>query len=253
MENAKNMRVNAMSEVRQETIFTNSTFFVIGFTIVFSAVGVLFQTLLSHAPFAIKNLLAVSGGLIIMAFGVLLVASAKYIIPVFSSEHRVLHFKRFKSSYLSSLVFGVGFALGWTPCVGALLGAIYALAAAQPALAFLLLLTYSLGLGLPFLVVGFFISRLTGFMRRIRAFLIYFNVIGGIFLMAMGLLVVTGYIGMLSVFLIGTSGPMSFTSQLNFLFAFIAGVLTFLSPCILPLVPAYLSYMAGTTSEVMRA
>ncbi|MDE1859635.1 MAG: hypothetical protein KGH67_03845 [Candidatus Micrarchaeota archaeon] len=58
---------------------------------------------------------------------------------------------------------------------------------------------------------------------------------------------------MLSVFLVGTNGYISLNGQLNFLIAIIAGVLTFLSPCILPLVPAYLSYMGGATAQVAKS
>ena len=78
------------------------------------------------------------------------------------------------------------------------------------------------------------------------------DVIGGAFLIAIGILIVTGYIGVLAVFLIGPQSTMPLNNQLNFLIALFAGVLTFLSPCILPVLPAYFSYMAGTTSEEVR-
>jgi len=188
---------------------------------------------------------------VIIAFGILIVASVKYIIPFFSTEHRIKP-RKFSNSYLTSLVFGIAFALGWTPCVGAILGAIYILAATSPGLGFLLLLAYSLGLGIPFLIFGAFISKVSDLVKRIHGFLKYFNIISGLFLVAIGLLVVTGYIGVLAVFLTGPQGPMSLNEQLNFLIAIVAGVLTFLSPCILPLLPAYFSYMAGTATEEVR-
>lgn len=231
-----------------ETIFLNSVFFVMGFTVIFSVLGVLFQTLLAHAPFTLMEALRIIGGILIIGFGVLMVASAKYIIPFFSTEHK-LHVKRFSNSYLTSFVFGIAFALGWTPCVGAILGSIYILAATSPGIGFLLLLAYSLGLGIPFLIFGAFISKLSDFMKRIRGFLRYFSIISGLFLIAVGVLIVTGYIGLLAIFLIGSAGQMSINNQLNFLIALFAGILTFLSPCILPLLPAYLSYMAGTATE----
>ncbi len=236
---------------RQEVIFLNSVFFVIGFILVFSIIGVLFQTLLSHISYSAMEILRLTGGVIILLFGVLLIVSVKYIVPFFSTEHK-LRPRRFSNSYISSLTFGVAFALGWTPCVGAILGSIYALAAASPGLALLLLLAYSLGLGIPFLIFGAFISKLSPFIKRTGPFLKYFNIIGGLFLVALGILVITGYIGVLAVFLIGSSGPMSLNTQLNFLIAIVAGILTFLSPCILPLVPAYISYMAGTSAEEVK-
>lgn len=236
---------------KQEIIFLNSVFFVLGFTFIFSVLGILFQTALSHAPHSLMYTLQIIGGILIMGFGVLLIASARYIIPFFSTEHKI-HVNRLSNSYVSSFVFGIAFALGWTPCVGAILGAIYIFAATSPGIGFLLLVAYSLGLGIPFLIFGAFISKLSEFMKRIKTLLKYFNVIGGAFLIAIGILIVTGYIGVLAVFLIGPQSTMPLNNQLNFLIALFAGVLTFLSPCILPVLPAYFSYMAGTTSEEVR-
>jgi len=236
---------------KQEIIFLNSVFFVLGFTLVFSIVGILLQTLLANFALMAMNILRVIGGLIIIGFGAILILSLKYIIPFFSSEHKI-KVKRFSNSFLTSFVFGIAFAIGWTPCVGAILGAIYTLALTSPGLGFLLLLTYSFGIGIPFLIVGAFTSKLSDFLHKIKGFLKYFNIISGVFLIAIGLLVVFNYIGLLSVFLLGTSGAVSGSGQLNFLIALIAGILTFLSPCILPLLPAFFSYMAGTTAEEVR-
>ncbi|MDE1871115.1 MAG: cytochrome C biogenesis protein [Candidatus Micrarchaeota archaeon] len=236
---------------KQDIIFLNSVFFVLGFTIVFSIIGILFQTILLHVGHTAMYVVRDIGGAVIIFFGILMIASTRYIIPFFSAEHKI-SVRRFSNSYLTSIVFGIAFALGWTPCVGAILGSIYALAASSPGLSFLLLLAYSIGLGIPFLIFGAFISKLSGFLKRIRLFLKYFSIISGLFLMALGILVITGYIGLISVFLVGPNGPMSLSNQLNFLLAIVAGVLTFLSPCILPLLPAYFSYMAGTASETVR-
>ncbi len=237
---------------KQEIIFLNSVFFVIGFTVVFAAVGILLQTVLAHVVHAMA-LLREAGGLIIIVFGILLVLSTRYIIPFFNAEHKI-HVKRYENSYLFSFVFGLSFAIGWTPCVGAILGSIYVFAATSPGIGFFLLLSYAFGLGIPFLLVGAFTSKFAGFLQRFKRFLRYFTVGSGLFLVFMGVLVVTGYIGMLSVFLISqNSGMITLADQLNFAIAIVAGVITFLSPCILPLVPAYLSYMAGTAAgEVVK-
>jgi cytochrome c-type biogenesis protein len=236
---------------REEIIFLNSVFFVVGFTMVFSAIGILLQTLLLHISYSAMEAIRIIGGLIILIFGILMVASAKYIIPFFSMEHKI-QVKRYSNTYFTSFLFGLAFALGWTPCVGAILGSIYALAASSPGLSFLLLLAYSIGLGIPFLIFGAFISKLSSFLERIHTFLKYFSVISGLFLVSLGILIITGYIGVLSVFLVGPQGPMALSNQLNFLLALVAGILTFLSPCILPLLPAYFSYMAGTAAETVK-
>lgn len=235
---------------RRTIIFLNSVAFVLGFTVIFSLVGVLLQTLLSSVAFDAVNILRSVGGLVIIAFGIMLIVSLKYSIPFFTREHKI-KVRRFSNSYISSFVFGVAFAIGWTPCVGAILGAIYTLAAVSPGLGFLLLFAYSLGIGVPFLIAGLFTSRVSGFLERSGGMLKYFNIIGGLLLIAIGMLVLFNYIGILASFLVGSETVMV-TGQLNFFIAFLAGIVTFISPCILPLLPAFFSYMAGTTANEVK-
>ncbi len=235
----------------EEVIFLNSVFFVIGFVLVFSVVGILLQTLVAGVAVTLANTLRIIGGVVIIGFGILLIASARYRIPFFSGEYRI-RVKRSGNSFISSLVFGVAFAIGWTPCVGPILGAIYTLAITSPGTGFLLLLAFSLGLGIPFLLAGAFISRFSLFLKSAGRFLRYFNVIGGALLIALGLLVVSDYIGLLSVFLLSTNGYVALNGSLDFIIAIAAGILTFLSPCILPLVPAYFAYIGGTVSDVVK-
>jgi cytochrome c-type biogenesis protein len=239
----------------KERIFLNSAFFVLGFTLVFSSVGVLLQTALSRAPFEAMDVVRLAGGTVIVAFGVLMIASVKYAIPVFSSEHK-FHVRKFSSSYMASSTFGVALALGWTPCVGAILGSVDTLASVSPASGFLYLMAFSLGLGIPFLLAGAFVSRVSWFLRSTGGVLRYYGVISGALLVAVGLLVVTNYIGVLQIFLNGI-GPLGLLanpvsqSQLSFLVALSAGFLTFISPCKLPLVPALLAYVSGTSGEAI--
>src|SRR3989338_2245781 len=231
---------------RRTVIFLNSVAFVLGFTFVFSLVGVLLQTLLSSVAFDAVNILRSVGGIIIILFGALLIVSLKYRVPFLASEHK-LKVRRFSNSYISSFVFGTAFAIGWTPCVGAILGAIYTLAAVSPGLGFLLLFAYSLGIGVPFLIAGAFTSRISGFLEKSQNVLKYFNIIGGLLPVTIGALLLFNYIGILAGFFVGAEG-VAVAGQLNFFIAFVAGVVTFISPCILPLLPAFFSYMAGTTA-----
>jgi cytochrome c-type biogenesis protein len=218
---------------------------------VFSMIGVLLQTALSGASLQAVNTVRLVGGSVIITFGVLTIASVRYAIPFFSVEHKI-HVRKFRNSYVTSSVFGVAFALGWTPCVGAILGSVYTLAAVSPGLGFLYLMAFSLGLGIPFLMAGAFISRVSGFLKKTGKFLRYFSIVSGAFLIAVGLLVVTNYIGVLQIFLnnVGPLGSLADPlgqSQLSFLIALSAGFLTFISPCILPLVPAFLAFVSGTS------
>ena len=231
---------------RQTVIFFNSVAFVLGFTLIFSLVGVLLQTVLANVAFDTINILRTVGGIVIILFGVFLIASVKYTIPFLQSEHKI-RARRFSNSYISSFVFGIAFAVGWTPCVGAILGSIYTLAAVSPGAGFLLLFAYALGIGVPFMIAGAFTSRLSVFLKKSGGVLKYFNIIGGVLLIAIGLLIFFNYLGIIASFFVGTEG-VSVEGQLNFFIAFVAGIVTFLSPCILPLLPAFFSYMAGTAS-----
>ena len=99
---------------KRTAIFLNAVAFVLGFTVIFSLVGVLLQTFLSSVAYDTVMLLRIIGGIIIILFGIFLIASLKYKIPFLQSEHKI-KVKKFRNSYLSSFVFGVAFAIGWTP------------------------------------------------------------------------------------------------------------------------------------------
>ena len=148
----------------RKEIFLNSVFFVLGFSTVFAALGVLLNTLLEQIAYDVQTWLSRIGGVLIIFFGLYLVGLIK--IGWLEKEHKPNVKKRFSSAYLTSFVFGAAFAAGWTPCVGAVLGGILALAATQPGSAFSLLMAYALGLGLPFLIVGLFAGRITPLLTR---------------------------------------------------------------------------------------
>ncbi len=241
---------------RDWNIFFNSVFFVLGFSFIFSLVGVLLQTVLANVSYGVQAWLGRIGGVVIILFGLLLV---HLISPKFLEQgHAIKIQHRFKSSYATSFIFGAAFAVGWTPCVSAALGAILALAATQTSSAFFLLVSYTLGIGIPFLIVGLFTNQARAFIARAGKWLIYIQYIFGIFLIIIGVLIFTGELSkianiefltnILLFFNISTSagsGIASF-SVLNLAIAFVAGLGSFLSPCMLPIIPGFLSYLAST-------
>mgnify|MGYP001569396887 CR=1 FL=1 len=239
-------------EKRDWTIFISSIFFVLGFALIFSLVGVLLQSFLSKISFYAQQWLARIGGIIIILFGLYLIGLIK---PKFlESEHKIHIKRKFKSSYLTSFIFGAAFALGWTPCIGAVLGAILTLAVTNPSSAFFLLLSYSLGLGIPFLLVGLFTNEAKNTIDKIinANWSKYLITIFGVILISLGILVFTNQLSRVASFafasdlLISLDAGISNFGHLNIGLAFIAGIVSFLSPCILPLVPAYLTYLAST-------
>ena len=166
-------------------VFLNALFFVLGFAIIFTLLGVALNSFLIKISFTLKLWLARIGGLIIFIFGLHLLKIIK--IPFLEREHK---FKiKAKYGYFSSFLFGTAFAFGWTPCIGAILGSILTLAITQPESALSLLFAYSLGLGLPFLLVGLFTSESYNLISRSEKFLKYFNIIVGIILLVLGILV----------------------------------------------------------------
>ncbi len=170
--------------------FLNALFFVLGFSLVFALLGVLLQTVLSSVAYDARIWLSRIGGVLIIAFGLNLAGMLRiswlertHTLAVAPTEGR--------SRYVTSALFGAAFAAGWTPCIGAVLGAILTLAAAQPSQAFVLLLVYSLGLGIPFLLVGLFAAGAQGFVNRYASVMRYVTIAFGILLVFLGILVFT--------------------------------------------------------------
>ncbi|MBI4894580.1 MAG: cytochrome C biogenesis protein [Candidatus Aenigmarchaeota archaeon] len=190
--------------VDKKKIIISSVFFVLGFSLIFSVVGVVLNSLLGSAAFDVRIWLSRIGGAVIIVFGLYLTGILRRALEALninylSQTHR-LQPKRYGSSYLTSFVFGVAFAIGWTPCVGAILGGILTLAITEPASAFNLMLAYSLGIGIPFIVAGGFISQMAGFIVKYSGFMGKFTIVMGFVLIALGVLVMTGYIGAIAFF-----------------------------------------------------
>ena len=174
---------------KRKEIFINSIFFVLGFSIVFALLGVLLNTILQNVAYEVQLWLSRFGWVIIIFFGLYIIALIK--VPVLEREHKFGVKIKFKSRYATSFVFGLAFAVGWTPCVGPALGVILGLTAVQPGSAFILLLTYALGLGIPFLIVGAFTGQAVEFINRHTKGLKYLNIVFGVILLALGILIFT--------------------------------------------------------------
>jgi cytochrome c-type biogenesis protein len=169
-------------------LFGNSVAYVLGFAAIFSLLGVLLNTVLSNVSAGVQLWLSRVGGAIIILFGLFLLGLLP--LPFLEREH-ALNPKKGRNAYLTSFVFGAAFAVGWTPCVGAVLGGILALAATQPGSSFALLLAYTLGLGIPFLLVGLFSAQALALIRKLGPFLRWFQIIMGVILIVLGILVFT--------------------------------------------------------------
>lgn len=178
-------------------VVMNTIFFVLGFSVVFSVFGVILNSVLSSTAASLISGLNQIGGIIIIGFGVFMLLSTK--ITKINFEKKFLP-KGGKASYPLSFVFGLAFATGWTPCIGPILGSILTLAATTPGQSFTLLLAYSAGLGIPFILMGVFFSRMTRIIRALSKHLKYYSIIMGGFIILLGILVLTNQLATIASF-----------------------------------------------------
>jgi cytochrome c-type biogenesis protein len=184
-------------QINKINIIANTIFFVLGFSIVFSTLGVLINSVLLENVNQFTDSLNIVAGSIIIIFGIFLILSTK--INSLNKEKK-FHIKNFKSSYPMSFVFGLAFAIGWTPCVGPILGTILTLAATTPSISFSLLLAYSTGLGIPFILMGIFYSKSTKIISSMTKHLKYYNIVLGGFIILLGILIFTNQLAYIANF-----------------------------------------------------
>ncbi|HET8654838.1 MAG TPA: cytochrome c biogenesis protein CcdA [Longimicrobiaceae bacterium] len=180
----------------RRTVLVHGLLFVLGFTLVFLALG-------ASATF-IGALLRVYGGVVGQVGGVLLILFGLYLLgalrlPGAGREWRV-HLSDKPVGYLGTVLVGVAFGAGWTPCIGPVLGGILTLAATRGSLAegMGLLAVYSAGLAIPFLLATLLLERFLGFFQRFRRLLPWVSRASGVLLVLVGILLVTGSFSTLS-------------------------------------------------------
>lgn len=173
----------------------NAAGFVAGFTIIFVLLGAFAGTLgglLRQYGSAVNIIL----GVIVILFGLNFMEIIR--LPWINTT-RQMAFKSHKPGFWSSLVFGMVFSIGWTPCVGAFLGSALMLAASggQTLKGILMLLSYSVGLGIPFMASALLIGRLKSTFDFIKRHYRVVNLISGGLLVIVGILMATGLMGRL--------------------------------------------------------
>lgn len=185
------------AEYNTKKVTKNALGFILGFTLVFVALGALagsFGKLLSNH----KTIVNIVTGLIVVFFGLNFLGIFR--LNMFRGSR---YGKTENMGFFSALLFGIVFSIGWTPCVGAFLGSALMLAASQGHVleGILMLLCYSLGLGIPFFVSALLIDKLKGAFGFIKRHYNVINVICGSMLLAVGILMATGLFDMLLRFL----------------------------------------------------
>jgi cytochrome c-type biogenesis protein len=173
----------------QFSLITKTLLFVAGFSIVFVSLGIIFAGsgfLLGEVSQIIN---AIAGGIVIL-LGLNLI----FDFWKFLNLEKKIHLKQKPRGYVGSLFIGMAFGAGWSPCVGPILAAILFLAgnSANIGTGVLYLSAYSIGLGLPFILVSIFFSPLTERLKAVRKHMRAIQVISGVFLILIGILIISG-------------------------------------------------------------
>ena len=180
-------------------VFLHSLSFVLGFTVVYTFLGAIVG-FTGYAVIPDYNLLAKIAGGFLIAFGVLILASTR--ISWLNYEKRLSPRLGKTTGYLRSFLIGAAFSVAWTACVGPILGSILAIAATQERAwegAYLLVI-YSLGLGLPFLIIGIAFDYLMPFLKRVQRYTLIIHIISGLLLIIIGILILTNQLGWIASF-----------------------------------------------------
>jgi len=178
-------------------IFLHSFSFVIGFSIIFVTLGAI-AGLTGFAINPSSALLNKIAGSLLIAFGLFMLAALK--LPWLNFEKRLTPFLGNTTGYLRSLLIGATFSLIWTPCVSPILGGILTLALGSETAwhgAYLLAI-YSLGLGLPFLVIGIAFDSISPLLRRIYRYSSLIYIISSLLLITIGVLILTNNLNWIS-------------------------------------------------------
>ena len=188
------------SEVRKKTII-HSLLFIFGFSIIFILLG-LTATFIGKVLFGYQKVIRIAGGVLIILFGLYLTGVLKL---DFLAKERRLKLQAKGASYIGSFLIGVTFAAAWTPCAGPILGSILVLAGTKASVieGAKLLTVYSLGIGVPFFLTALAINSFLVYFNRFKKVISAINIIGGVFLIIVGILVVTNYLSIISERLLG--------------------------------------------------
>ena len=222
-------------------VFGFSVVFIIGWGGAATAIGQLFGTY--------KSLLGEIGGVVVVFFGLFTLRVLN--LPCLNYDTRPQWMPAKSSGWVASILMGIFFAAGWTPCIGPTLGAILTLGMSQPSALQAMVLSsgYAIGLGLPFIIIALGMERAIHFISRIQTYVRGIEIASGLLLIGVGILMVTDRMAWIAIWALQHGYyldlPLGKAVTPTYFIAMTAGLLSFLSPCVLPLVPAYIGYISG--------
>lgn len=183
-------------QAARRTTLVHALLFILGFTLIFLALGAT-ATVLGRVLLTQREWISRVGGVIIIVFGLYMLGA--FNVGLLSTERRV-HLADKPMGYLGTVLVGIAFGAGWTPCIGPILGSIliYTSSAADLHRGLLLLLAYSLGLAVPFLASALLVDRFLGAFAAVRTRLVWVSRASGVLMIVVGLLLVTDYFTVLA-------------------------------------------------------
>ena len=183
----------------RRTALLHAVLFIAGFTLIFLARGA-GATLVGRVLHAYRDWIARIGGVLVIVFGLYLLGV--FNIGAFARERRV-HLADKPVGYLGTVLVGIAFGAGWTPCIGPILGSILTYTASEADLGrgLQLLGAYSFGLAVPFLLAAVLVQHFLAFFGRIKRQLAWISRIAGAIMIVVGLLMVTDYFTILASYL----------------------------------------------------
>lgn len=174
---------------RKRVALTHGLLFVLGFSLIFLALGAT-ATVLGRVMFAQRDLITKVGGGIIILFGLYLAGVLN--IAFFARERRV-HLADKPVGYLGTVLVGIAFGAGWTPCIGPILGSILIFASSEADLprGLALLTAYSMGLAVPFVVSALAVDRFMAFFQKFKSQMLWIQRAAGGVMIVVGILMIT--------------------------------------------------------------
>ena len=187
-------------EVNKKSVLLKTILFSIGFSVVFIILGAT-ASALGNVLLFLSNELRIVAGVLIILFSLQMLGVLNL---NFLNQEKRIETKSFKDNYAFPLIVGAAFAFGWTPCIGPVLGSILALSATEASIStgVFLLLFYSLGLAIPFILSGYYMSR---FLNTRKGFSKYYGRVtktGGTILLITGILIATNQIQVISYYIL---------------------------------------------------
>ncbi len=172
----------------------SASLFVLGAALVFTLLSVIIRIFFGSMSETFARFFQVLGGLVVLFFALIILGIIH--LPALEQERKFQPRTRYQ--YLSAFLFGIAFATGWSPCIGPILGSIMTLAATRPGEAVSLMLAYTLGLGFPFILSGFFLHETLSLIKRSKRIVRVVTILSGILLILLALLLITGRIDLLA-------------------------------------------------------